>query len=65
MANLIEKIRRLISPDASERGAEDDIIARAPENVRERLRREMQRLREIKRAARGETAQDRAMRDNT
>lgn len=65
MPTLLDLIRRLVSPEAAEKGAEDDIIARSPENVRERLRWEIQRRREAARAARGETAQDRAMRSNT
>ncbi len=62
---LLETIRRLLSPEASERGAEDDVIARAPEGIRDRLRSEVQRIREARRARRGESGMDRAMRDNT
>lgn len=41
-------LRRLFSESAAERGAEDDIIERAPEWVRSRLMAEIQRRRMMK-----------------
>ena len=44
--SLLERIRRLGSPEASERGAEGDVIERSPESVRSRLRAVVQRRRQ-------------------
>lgn len=46
MPGLLDRIRRLISPEQAERGAEDDVIERAPEGVRGRLREVIQRRRQ-------------------
>lgn len=62
MPGLMERIRRLVSPSAAERGAEDDVIDRAPEGVRSRLREVVQRRRESAKTDRmeeGGTAQTR------
>ncbi len=47
MPGLIERIRRLVSPERAERGAEDDVIARAPEGTRRRLQALVQRRRQV------------------
>lgn len=46
MPSLVDRIQRLLSPEAAQRGAEDDVIARAPEGVRRRLAEEIQRRRQ-------------------
>lgn len=48
MPTLLERVERLLSPRAAERGAEDDVIERAPEGVRSRLREEVQRRRKAR-----------------
>ena len=64
MASFTEMIRRLLSPEAAERGAESDNVRRAPAGVQERLEAELRRKREEKRTRTGQTAMDRAMREN-
>ena len=44
MAGVYDRIRRLLSPAAAERGAEDDVIDRMPETARGKAR-EIQRKR--------------------
>lgn len=46
MAGLLDRIMRMLSPEAAEAGAEDDIIAMAPEAIRERLKRRIAEERE-------------------
>ena len=69
MPGLYEKIRRLLRPDLAERGAEDDVIDRAPEGVRGRLQDITQRRRMIedeeKRRRRQADNQDRMHREGT
>lgn len=46
MPSIVERIKRLISPEAAEKGAEDDVIERAPESVKSRLKNLVQRRRQ-------------------
>ena len=56
MPGIVESIRRLVSPEASARGAEDDVVNRAPEGIRARLRAFTQRRRQAEEDAASERA---------
>lgn len=69
MPGILDRLKRLFSTDAAERGAEDDIIERAPEGVRARLQDSIQRQRiareEEERIRRAGEAQSRMHREGT